>query len=152
MPQPIVPMHRQESMSNFFGDDFQPEFQMSEIQSILLKPTAADRAQKKYSVNYIRALEEIDKNTDIVVTAVSSSNERYCSVPAMVDDDTLLTLKAEGLISGYGRSVKITDRGRTALKDHYLSGSNALDSTKGKEKFDYRSFARIASNKNGLRK
>ena len=144
MPQPIVPMHKQENMPILFGESMQPEFQLSEIQAILLQPTAADLKMKKVSFNTIKALEDIDKNTDFIVTAVSDTNERFCSVPKDIDDHTLLSLKAEGLISGYGRSVKITDRGRVALRDHYLSTKNALNENKKSDKFDYKSFSRIA--------
>ena len=147
MPQPIVPIHQQENMSILFGDSMQPEFQLSEIQAILLQPKAADRTAKSVPTNAIKALESIDKNTDLVVTAVSNSNERFCSVPNEIDDNTLLALKADGLISGYGRSVKITDRGRTALRDYYLSSKNAMNESKPKEKFDYKSFVRVSFKK-----
>ena len=147
MPQPIVPIHQQENMSILFGDSYQPEFQLSEIQTILLQPTAADRGFKKVSVNAIQALEAIDKNTDIIVTAVSNTNERYCSLPPNIDDNTLLALKSEGLISGFGRSVKITERGRTALRDHYLLKTNSFKENKVKDKFDIKAFTRVAFKK-----
>jgi hypothetical protein len=146
MPMPIVPIHQQERMPFTFGDQMQPEFQLSELQSLLLQATNKP-VKKKYSYNTMDILQNIDKNTDLVVTAVSDSNERYCSVPDQVDDEMLFALKAEGLISGYGRSVKITDRGRTALRDHYLSTKNALNENKPADKFDYRSFLRIAFKK-----
>jgi hypothetical protein len=75
---------------------------------------------------------------------VSESNEKYCSVPNQIDDNTMLALKAEGLISGHGRSVKITERGRTALRDSYLQSKNALKENRSSDKFDYKSFSRIA--------
>jgi hypothetical protein len=90
-------------------------------------------------------LQNIDQHTDLVVTAVTDSNERYCSVPKEVDDNTLMSLKAEGLVSGYGRSVKITARGRTVLRDAYLQSDNTLRENKKSEKFDFRGFSRIAS-------
>jgi hypothetical protein len=148
MPQPIVPIHKQESMPIIFGESGQPEFHLSELQAIVLQTTASTKNNTRYSINTIAALQEIDKNTDFVVTAVTDSNERYCSVPSEIDENTMLTLKAEGLISGYGRSVKITDRGRTALRDAYLSTKNSLKENRTSEKFDFRSFSRIA-NKNG---
>lgn len=144
MPQPIIPIHQQENLSIMFGDSMQPEFQLSDVQSILLKSTAASSGNKRYSVDTIKALQDIDKNTDFVVTAIRDSSERYCSIPTEIDDHTMLALKAEGLISGYGRSVKITERGRTALRDAYLSSKNALKENKVKDKFDYKSFSRIA--------
>jgi hypothetical protein len=147
MPQPIIPIHQQESLSILFGDSMQPEFKFSELQSILFQQTASSNVNKKYSLNTIEALQNIDKNTDFVVTAVTDSNERYCSVPNEIDSETVLALKAEGLISGHGRSVKITDRGRTALRDAYLSTKNALMENRASEKFDYNSFARLASKK-----
>ena len=137
-------MHQQENMSITFGDSMQPEFQLSELQAILLQATATAKP-KKYTISTIDALKAIDKNTDIIVTAVSDSNEKYCSVPHQIDDNTLLALKAENLISGYGRSVKITDRGRTALRDAYLTTGNVLKENRATDKFDYKSFSRIAA-------
>ena len=147
MPQPIIPIHQQEYMGITFGDSMQPEFQLSELQSILLQTTATSNVNKKYSINTVDALQKIDKNTDYIVTAVTDSNERYCSVPNVINDETLLALKAEGLVSGYGRSVKITARGRTALRDAYLSTQNSLKENRSSEKFDFRSFSRLASKK-----
>lgn len=146
MPYPIVPLHQQESMPILFGED-QNSFQLSELQATLLKSTATGPTNKKYSSNVISVLQNIDQNTDFVVTAVSDSNERYCSVPKEIDDNTLMTLKAEGLVSGYGRSVKITERGRTALRDAYLKSDNSFRGNKKSDKFDFRSFSRIAYNK-----
>jgi hypothetical protein len=147
MPQPIVPIHKQESMPITFGESMQPEFQFSTIQSILLQTTAASKPNVKYSMNTIAALQNIDKNTDFVVTAVTDSSERYCSIPQEMDENTVLALKAEGLIAGYGRSVKITERGRTALRDAYLSSKNSLLENKTSDKFDYHSFSRKAERK-----
>jgi len=147
MPQPIIPIHQQESLSITFGDSLQPEFQLSELQSILLKSTASVNKNKKYSINTIEALKDIDKNTDFVVSAIHDTNERYCSIPNSIDSETILALRAEGLISGNGRSVKITDRGRTALRDSYLSTKNALNENRASEKFDFHTFSRLASKK-----
>lgn len=142
MPQPIVPIHMQESMPILFGESLQPEFKLSELQSIVLSPTAADTRQKKYSTNIVEALKNIDENTDLIVTAIVDSNDRMCSVPRTIDDNTLLTLKADGLVSGAGRSVKITDRGKVALRDYYLSTKNAIKDTKKSDKFDYKAFVK----------
>ena len=87
-------------------------------------------------------------NQNLLSTAIAAdSNERYCSIPAHLNDETVLALKAEGLITGYGKSVKITDRGRVALRDSYLKSTNALKDSRTSDKFDYRSFSRIASKK-----
>jgi hypothetical protein len=144
MPQPIVPIHRQENMPILF-EQTNPEFPLSEIQATLLQPTAADLRKKTTGLSTIQALEEIDKNPESVFGSVHSANERYCSVPNHMDENTILSLKAEGFISGNGRSVKITDRGRTALRDHYLNKSNKLKDDRVSDKFDYNSFSRIAS-------
>lgn len=134
-----------------FGESMQPEFQFSELQQILLQATNKP-VQKKYSQNALKALEEIDKSMDLVSTAIAAdSNERYCSIPAHLNDETVLALKAEGLITGYGKSVKITDRGRVALRDSYLKSTNALKDSRTSDKFDYRSFSRIASKKEDLK-
>jgi len=151
MPQPIVPIHQQENMPITFGESMQPEFQFSELQQILLQAT--NRPQKtKYSQNSLEALQEIDRSTDLVSTIITDSNERYCSIPAHLNDETVLGLKAEGLIAGYGKSVKITDRGRTALRDSYLKSPNYLKENKKSDKFDYRSFAKISFAKDSNRK
>lgn len=147
MPLPIIPIHKQESMPITFGESDLPGFQLSDLQATLLHTTAASKTNKRYSVNTIEALENIDKNTDYIVTAVTDSNERYCSVPPQIDDETLLSLKAEGLVSGHGRSVKITDRGRTALRDAYLASKNALKESRKSDKFDYLSATRVAFKK-----
>lgn len=136
MPQPIIPIHKQESL-NFLFEGFQPEFPMSEIQSIVLQPSAADLRKPMVAMSVVKALEEIDKNTDIIVTAVSESSERFCSVPHSINDNTLLALKAEGLVSGYGRSVKMTDRGRTMLRDCYLNKKNSFKENRASDKYDY---------------
>jgi hypothetical protein len=73
-------------------------------------------------------------------------------VPHNIDDQTLLSLKAEGLVTGSGRSVKITERGAAVLKDHYLSKTNAVKDSRVTEKFDYRSFSRIANSKGIFKK
>lgn len=147
MPQPIVPIHRQENMPIMFGESDLPAFQLSEIQSMMLQSTASSRDNKKYSANTISALIDIDKNTDLIVTALSESNDRFCSVPSKIDENTLIALKADGLISGRGRSVQITERGRTALRDSYLNTANTLKDNRVSEQFDFRSFSRIASDK-----
>lgn len=145
MPQPIVPIHQQEGMPVLFGQSMQPEFQMSELQALLLQPNAADKKATKIAANLVEALAQIDKSTDLIVTAVSASNERMCSVPSNVDENTLLKLKAEGMVSGYGRSVKLTERGQAALRDYYLSSQNSIKETRKSDKFDYRSFSRLSS-------
>lgn len=147
MPQPIVPIHQQEAMPVTFGESLIPGFQLSELQSILLQSTAASNQNIKTSVNVVAALQDIDKNTDFVVTAVSDSSQRYCSVPHHIDDETLLSLKANGLVSGNGRSVIITDRGRTALRDAYLKTNNSYKENRTSEKFDFLSANRVAKTK-----
>lgn len=153
MPFPIMPLHIQENMPMLFGDnDFgQPEFPISDIQFAILSPTAADRKPKKIGNSIIKALTDIDSNTNLVVTAVSEGNERYCSVPGNIDDNTLLSLKADGLVVGNGRSVKITERGRVALRDHYLNSKNALADLKKADKFDYRAVQRISKDQKQIK-
>lgn len=138
MPQPIVPIHQQQNMPVLFGESSQPEFQLSDLQVALLNATASSPRPKMVNSNTVKALVDIDKNTpDLVVTAITGSDEAFRTVPSSVDNDTLLGLKADGLVSGYGRSVKLTDRGRTALKNHYLNDTNSLDESKTSSKFDY---------------
>ena len=147
MPQPIIPIHKQENLNITFGDSDLPGFNMSEAQMILLQPSVIDRGVKKIASNVIMALENIDKSTDLIVTAVSEGNERICSVPRHIDDHILLSLKASGLVTGHGRSVKITAQGKEILRDHYLKSSNLLRENRKSEKFDFGTAVRVAFKK-----
>ena len=62
MPQPIIPIHQQESMPITFGESLIPGFQLSELQSILLQSAASSKPNLRTSMNVVAALEEIDKD------------------------------------------------------------------------------------------
>ena len=87
-------------------------------------------------------LTDIDKNINEVVTAanaaVNNKDGKVCTVPNEISDNELLALKTAGLISGYGRSVSLTDKAKLALRDFYLSTdtTNEFRKSRTKEKFD----------------
>ena len=55
-----------------------------------------------------------------------------------ISDNDLLAMKTAGLLTGYGRSVELTERARLALRDHYLSIDNVNEFRKQrtKDRFD----------------
>jgi superfamily II helicase len=86
-------------------------------------------------------LKIIEQNQDEIVTAANVVNNirdaKTFVVPKNIDDNSLLALKTAGLISGHGRSVTLTDRGRVALRDAYLKDPvNEFRKARKKDKFD----------------
>ena len=63
------------------------------------------------------------------------------SIPSFtgdITDNDLLGLKTSGLLTGYGRSVSLTEKAKLALRDHYLSSetTNEFRKNRTKDKFD----------------
>lgn len=132
MPQPIRPVSELEKDYLLFSS-CEGESAPEEFVSQVNKKVAI-------SMNVIQALEEIDKNTDLISSAVAQGNERYCSIPKSINNETILKLKIDGYITGYGSTVQITDKGRIALKNNYLSKQNSIKEKRGAEKFDYKKY------------
>jgi hypothetical protein len=156
MPNPIIPIHKQENYDEMFGGE--PEVSgLSDIQQQLLGPRTA--AKKTYSSTALAMLEKIYKSKDELLTAANAHLERTAetvdiySVPGNISDYDLLGLKTEGLIVGSGRSVKITEAGRVALRDHWLKSQNDQKINRESPRFDYKSalnkFQGIKSNNEG---
>jgi hypothetical protein len=66
---------------------------------------------------------------------VSSENSEYFDVPSSISDDSLLRLKAAQYVMGKGRLVKLTDKGRDALKLKWLSSENIIKKSRTQEVF-----------------
>lgn len=139
MPNPIVPMHQQESDFNI---DAAVEG-LSEIQQQLLGPKTASK--KSFSSQTISMLEKIYKSKDELLSTASSHLNRTAdvaeifNVPGNISDYELLGLKTEGLIVGSGRAVKITEAGRVALRDYWLKAQNDIKVNRESPRFDYNS-------------
>jgi hypothetical protein len=140
MPLPI------QSLNNW-SDDNNDKVSMetlglSDIQLMLLGGSTNTREAKiTVSQKHIDLLKIIEQNQDDIVTAANVVNNirdaKTFVVPKNIDDNSLLALKTAGLISGHGRSVTLTDRGRVALRDAYLKDPvNEFRKARKKDKFD----------------
>lgn len=140
MPNPIVPIHKQEDYDDMFGGNVEVSG-LSDIQQQLLGPRTA--AKKTYPVQTIAMLEKIYKSKDELLSSASAhlsrtaENNDIYNVPGHVSDYDLLGLKTEGLIVGSGRAVKLTEAGRTALRDHWLGSRNDKKMNRESPRFDY---------------
>jgi hypothetical protein len=101
-------------------------------------------AKPKYSDETLNLLESIYESVDKLSSAASdyASAHREASVlykvPDNINDNELLSLKTAGLIKGMGRTVKLTEIGKTALRDKWLSQENQFKANRTKEKYEYR--------------
>lgn len=144
MPIPIKPVHSLDLHAEIFDSPSMEGLGLSDIQVQLLGMNSAPKkeASVKLSERYISLLTDIDKNINEVVTAanaaVNNKDGKVCTVPNEISDNELLALKTAGLISGYGRSVSLTDKAKLALRDFYLSAdtTNEFRKSRTKEKFD----------------
>jgi len=144
MPIPIKPVHSLDLHAEIFDSPSMEGLGLSDIQIQLLGMNSAPKkeASVKLSERYISLLTDIDKNINEVVTAanaaVNNKDGKVCTVPNEISDNELLALKTAGLISGYGRSVSLTDKAKLALRDFYLSSdaTNEFRKSRTKEKFD----------------
>ncbi len=149
MPLPI------QSLNNWNDDEnnkvSMESLGLSDIQIQLLGISTGPTREAKITVSdrHLNLLKTIDKNQDDLVTAASLLNNikdaKICKVPETISDNELLGLKTAGLVSGNGRSVSLTDRGRLALRDHYLSQDtvNEIRKNRAKSKFDYNEAASV---------
>lgn len=146
MPLPIKPVHSLDLHAELFDlpEDSNAVAGLSALQAQLLGGGIVKEAAKtKLSEQTIQMLETIDKSQDDVVTAaqaMSSSrlgDTKVCRVPTSISDHDLLSLKAAELVRGQGRAVSLTDKARTALRDHYLTNPvNAFRANRAKTRFD----------------
>lgn len=158
MPRPIMPIHKLESLDGIFDPQTYEGAGISDIQNFFLNESSERKASAiKYDDKILNMLETIDKSEDELVTTASSlvsnnkMSEKIYSVPRNIPDNDLLHLKTLGLVTGSGRSVKITEKGVVALRTKWLSEPNTLKTNCAKENFDYQnasSFRRVSSKNN----
>ena len=144
MPIPIKPVHSLDLHAELFDGPSMEGLGLSDIQIQLLGVSQAPKKIEaaKLSERYLNMLKSIDANTDELVTAASyvalHKDSTICGVPTEISDNDLLAMKTAGLLTGYGRSVELTERARLALRDHYLSIDNVNEFRKQrtKDRFD----------------
>lgn len=143
MPLPIKPVHSLDLHAEIFDSPSMESLGLSDVQIQMLGIVPNKKeASIKLSENYLSMLKVIDKNINEVVTAantvVNNKDGKVCNVPNDISDNQLLALKTAGLISGYGRSVTLTEKAKLALRDHYLSTetTNEFRKARQKDKFD----------------
>ena|SRR5579862_4111522 len=143
MPNPITPIHKQECHDELFNS--QNDNSISDLQAQFLTHKVA---KKQYSQQVLHNLNKIYSSKDDNLTLaqnILTNNQRNVeendifNVPFGVSDYELLNLKTQGLITGGGRSVKITEAGHLALRDHWLSSENNQKLNREKPRFDYNS-------------
>ena len=160
MPLPIKPVHSLDLHAELFDGPSMEGLGLSDIQIQLLgvsqQPKKAEAA--KLSTRYIDMLRTIDASTDELVTSASqlalNKDGKVCSVPNNISDNDLLALKTAGLITGYGRSVELTDRAKLALRDHFLSTENVNEFRKQrtKDRFDLEAARSVNASTNKFKK
>jgi hypothetical protein len=128
MPFPITPIGDINSFDNIF--DSRPDDDVA---------TAGKYFSKEPdNTDSIKLLEIIDKYQDNIVSAaaniVSGNGEKYYNVPESINDNLLLKLKGEGYCVGYGRTVRFSDKARSALKKRYLGSENSYLKSRVKKK------------------
>lgn len=144
MPFPIKPMHELEEHNELFGYKQDDRGDISSLQMMFLDGKREAAAKPKYSEDTLNLLETIYNSVDKLTSAASefASNHREASVlykvPDSINDNELLSLKTAGLISGMGRTVKLTESGKVALRDKWLSEENQFEANRTKDKFELR--------------
>lgn len=143
MPIPIKPVHSLDLHAELFDGPSMEGLGLSDIQIQLMGVSnTTTKEASKISSRYLDMLKQIDANIDLVVTAANSiannKEAKTFNVPNEITDNDLFALKTSGLISGYGRSVNLTDKAKLALRDHYLSQdtTNEFRKARTKERFD----------------
>lgn len=154
MPLPIKPVHSLDLHSELFDTPSMESLGLSDIQIQLLgvPQNTQQKEASKLGQKYIDLLKSIDQNVDEVVTAANvltyNKEAKVCTVPTEVSDNDLLALKTAGLLTGYGRSVSLTDKAKVALRDHYLSQEtvNEFRKNRSKDRFDYNEAKTVSAN------
>ena len=154
MPLPIKPVHSLDLHSELFDTPSMESLGLSDIQIQLLgvPQNTQQKEASKLGQKYIDLLKSIDQNVDEVVTAANvltyNKEAKVCTVPTEVSDNDLLALKTAGLLTGYGRSVSLTDKAKVALRDHYLSQEtvNEFRKNRSKDRFDYNEAKSVSAN------
>lgn len=159
MPYPIKPVHTLDLHAEIFdspGMESDPAA-LSALQAQLLGGGVRE-AKLKFSERTIEMLKLIERSQDEIVTAAQSfatssrTGETIYRVPLSISDNDLLGLKTAELIRGSGRAVMLTDRGRIALRDHYLNQPvNEFRKSRTKSKFDLNAAREVAASEEAAR-
>ena len=160
MPIPIKPVHSLDLHAELFDGPSMEGLGLSDIQIQLLGVSQAPKKIEaaKLSEKYLQMLKSIDANTDALVTAASyvalHKDSKVCGVPTEISDNDLLALKTAGLVTGYGRSVELTEKAKLALRDHYLSTNTVNEFRKGrsKDRFDLEEARSVKASSNKFKK
>ena len=160
MPIPIKPVHSLDLHAELFDGPSMEGLGLSDIQIQLLGVSQTPRKAEaaKLSDRYLTMLKSIDSNTDVLVTAASyvalHKDSNVCGVPTEISDNDLLAMKTAGLLTGYGRSVELTERAKLALRDHYLSIDNVNEFRKQrtKDRFDLEEARSVKASSNKFKK
>jgi hypothetical protein len=135
MPQPIVPVRNQDMPQQLFDPQYGGDFALSALQSSLLgvPEKQIKEASKRLPEPILEALDSIYKHEDPnasafnqTVLAKAGTEARVFGVPQAINDNQLLQMKAAGLLTGAGRKVSFTERGRRALAEKWMASKNAL--------------------------
>lgn len=154
MPLPIKPVHSLDLHAEIFDTPSMENLGLSDIQIQLLGVSQVPQQKEasKLGQKYIDLLKSIDQNVDEVVTAANvvtyNKDAKVCTVPTEISDNELLALKTAGLLTGYGRSVSLTEKAKLALRDYYLSQDtvNEFRKNRSKNKFDYNEAKTVKAN------
>lgn len=155
MPMPIIPVSKLTEHEHLFEANI-PELSLggdaehgiSSLQAQFLGGAATGR--REVSAQAVALLEQIEKSQDTILTVAESlmthgriagslgseDESAVFRVPSSINDRDLMNLKAQGLVTGSGRAVSLTDRGRTALRDRYLVSQNHFKANRAKTKYD----------------
>jgi hypothetical protein len=160
MPYPIKPVHTLDLHEELFGSpgmESDPAA-LSALQAQLLGGGTVREAKLKLSERTIEMLKLIEQSQDEIVTAAQSfatssrTGETIYRVPLSISDHDLLGLKTAELIRGSGRAVTLTERGRIALRDHYLNQPvNEFRKSRTKSKFDLNAAREVAASEEPAR-
>jgi hypothetical protein len=129
MPHPITPIGRIDDIELFDTPMNGEELLMA--QSYFKKDTEPK--------GLIDMLIKIDKHQDDLITEAATyvsgnPDDKQYKVPTDITDDQLFKLKGSGYVSGTGRVVSFTKKGKDAIKKAYLSTENSFKSSRVKKK------------------
>lgn len=132
MPTPIGLVSQQSSWDYFTqGND---DLSFSDIQKNILEMSGIEmRAASKTDARVVVALEMILKNEaeDLTAVAEAIGTPRHVyTVPTVISDYELISLKTAGMVQGHGRAVSITEKGREAIRMYWLDSSNRYKESK----------------------
>jgi hypothetical protein len=160
MPYPIKPVHKLDLHEEIF-DSPSIEADLASISALQMQffgNSGVREAKVKLSDRMIEMLRAIEQSQDEIVTAAQSlttlnkTGDAIYRVPMSITDHDLLGLKTAELVRGHGRAVTLTEKGRIALRDHYLNQPvNEFRKARTKPKFDLNAAQAITASNESAR-